>query len=109
VEALFNKPPIFSRDMADESGMQWEYNIPLLTNRYMLKDMAKLFLVTFILETTILLIATGFEYESLITLSLLGEAIFIGLFIFTSLILGNILARCSYWTRMGSEQRCHAG
>jgi hypothetical protein len=75
--------------MADESGLMWEYNIPLLTNRYMLMDMAKVFLVTFLLTTGILLVATGFEYESIIPLSLIGEAIFIGLFILTSLLLGN--------------------
>jgi hypothetical protein len=55
----------------------------------MLMDMAKLFLATFIIATVILLVATGFDYASIIPLSLIGEAIFIGLFILTSLVLGN--------------------
>ena len=75
--------------MAEKSGLRWEYNIPLLTNRYMIIDMAKVIFITFFLTTTLLLVATGFEYESIIPLSVLCEEIFIGLYILTALLLGN--------------------
>jgi len=75
--------------MADESGLRWAYNIPLLTNRFMLWDFARLFLATFVIASGILMVATGFEYESILPLSLVGEAVFIGLFILTSILLGN--------------------
>jgi len=75
--------------MADSSGLRWAYNIPLLNNRYMLIDMAKVFLATFVIALGILLPATGFDYQSILPLAIVGEAIFIGLFILTALILGN--------------------
>jgi len=75
--------------MTEASGLRWVYNIPLLTNRYMLMDMAKVFLATYVIALGILLPATGFDYQSILPLSLVGEAIFIGLFILTTLILGN--------------------
>ncbi|MCW4011721.1 MAG: hypothetical protein NWF07_01885 [Candidatus Bathyarchaeota archaeon] len=75
--------------MSDESGLRWAYNIPLLTNRYMLWDFARLFFVTFVVATGILFVATGFEVLSIMPLALVGEAIFIGLFILTSILLGN--------------------
>ena len=71
-----------------EKGLHWEYDIPLLTNRYMLWDMGRVFFATFVIGTGILLPATGFDY-SIISLALVSEAIFIGLFLFVALILGN--------------------
>ena len=71
-----------------EKGFQWAYDIPLLSNRYMLWDMGRVFFATFVIGTGILLFATGFDY-SIISLALLSEAIFIGLFLFVALILGN--------------------
>lgn len=75
--------------MAKESGLSWEYDIPLLTNRYMLWDFARVFFVVFVVSNLILLVATGFEYLSIFPLSVVGMLIFMGLFIFTSILLGN--------------------
>lgn len=74
---------------SDVSRIIWEYNIPLLTNRYMLLDFSRLFAVVFILTDVILLFATGFSFESVIPLTAIGVAVFIGLFLLTSLLLGN--------------------
>ena len=76
--------------MADEaSGLSWEYDIPLLTNRYMLWDFGRVFLTVFVLTNLILLVATGFEYQSVLSLSGVGILIFMGLFLLTSILLGN--------------------
>ena len=73
----------------ESDGLSWEYDIPLLTNRYMLWDFARLFVVTFVLADVILLVATGFEYESVIPLSGLCACIFLALFVLVSVLLGN--------------------
>jgi hypothetical protein len=76
--------------MVDEaSGLSWEYDIPLLNNRYMLWDFARVFLATFLLSDLILLLATGFEFEAVIPLTGVGVAIFMALFILVSLFLRN--------------------
>lgn len=71
------------------SSITWEYNIPLLTNRYMLLDFSRLLAVAFILTDVILLFATGFMIEFVIPLTVIGVAVFMVLFLLTSLLLGN--------------------